>query len=89
MQFQADVLGVPFQRLQRSEFGTWGSAMVAGKAVGIYEDLAEVAARHAQPEGEPIYPDEARHAAYAPLVRQYIEMQAQLRDGFVRGAAQS
>ena len=88
-QIKADVLGVPFQRLHRSEFGTWGSAMIAGKAVGLFGDLAETATVHAQPEGEPFYPDEARHAQYAPLVKRYIEMQAELRDSFVQGALQS
>ena len=34
-QIKADVLGVPYQRLAGDEFGTWGAALVAGKAVGI------------------------------------------------------
>lgn len=85
-QIKADVLGVPFQRLQRSEFGTWGSAMIAGKAVGIYDDLAAVAAEHAQPAGEPFYPNERRHALYQPLVQRYIEIQQELGDIFVSSA---
>ncbi len=85
-QIKADVLGVPFQRLQRSEFGTWGSAMIAGKAVGIYDDLTTVAAQHAQPAGDPIYPHEARHARYRPLVQRYIEIQQELTGLFVSGA---
>jgi xylulokinase len=39
-QVKADVLNVPYRRLSRSEFGTWGSALVAGKAVGLFDDLA-------------------------------------------------
>ena len=31
-QIKADVLGVPYLRLARAEFGTWGAAMIAGKA---------------------------------------------------------
>ena len=50
-QIKADVLGVPYQPLPGSEFGTWGSAMIAGKAAGIFDDLAPggVRARHYHP----------------------------------------
>ncbi|MFW6063174.1 MAG: xylulokinase [Chloroflexota bacterium] len=81
-QIKADVLGVPYQRLQRSEFGTWGSAMIAGKAAGIYDDLAEVALAHARPAGEAIRPRPASHEQYAPLVQKYIALQAVLADTF-------
>ena len=82
-QIKADVLGVPYQRLQRSEFGSWGSAMIAGKAAGIFDDLAEVAIRHAQPDGQPFLPDPDNHARYQPLVEKHIALQATLRDTFV------
>lgn len=81
-QIKADVLGVPYQRLQRSEFGPWGSAMIAGKAAGIYDDLAEVAGRHAQPAGSPVVPRAAMHEQYRPLVQRYIAMQQVLADWF-------
>ena len=55
-QIKADVLGVPYQRLSRVEFGTWGSAMIAGKAVGLFDDLAETASRTTLPEGESVHP---------------------------------
>ncbi len=80
---KADVLGVPYQRLARSEFGTWGAAMIAGKAVGIYDDLAAVAAAHARPAGPPIRPSAANHEIYRPLVDRYIRLQEQLVDIFV------
>jgi xylulokinase len=83
-QIKANVLNVPYQRLGRAEFGTWGSAMIAGKAAGIFTDLAEVATRHAQPEGEPIRPQTAVSQTYQPLIGQYIEWQAALRDSFTR-----
>jgi xylulokinase len=75
---KADVLGIPYQRLQRTEFGTWGSAMIAGKAVGLFDDLAAKALESAQPSGEPIAPDPGNYALYQPLVEQYIAMQANL-----------
>jgi len=84
-QIKADVLGIPYQRLQRSEFGTWGSALVAGKAVGMFDDLAEQASRAAAPHGAPLLPHGGRHAVYQPLARQYIVMQQTLH-GYFSGA---
>ncbi len=81
-EIKANVLGVPYQRLQRSEFGSWGSAMIAGKAAGIFDDLAEVAAQHAQPLSEPVRPQPDVHAAYQPLAARYIEIEARLSDTF-------
>lgn len=77
---KADVLGVPYRRPARSEFGTWGAAMIAGKAAGIYDDLAAVAAAHAQPAGEPIRPSAERHAVYRPLVDRHVALQRSLVD---------
>ncbi|MFN2199254.1 MAG: xylulokinase [Anaerolineales bacterium] len=85
-QIKADIIGVPYQRLQHSEFGTWGSAMIAGKAAGIYDDLAQVALEHAVPAGEPFLPDAGRHEFYQPHVARYITLQATLADTF-RGFA--
>ena len=77
-QIKADVLGVPYQRLARAEFGTWGSALIAGKAVGLYDDLAAVAAAHATPAGPPRPPSPAAHDAYRPLVDRHIALQEKL-----------
>jgi xylulokinase len=79
---KADVLGVPYQRLGRGEFGTWGSAMIAGKAAGIFDDLAATAAEHARPAGPPIRPSAERHTAYGPLVERYVRLQEQLVEIF-------
>jgi xylulokinase len=82
-QIKADVLGVPYQRLSRNEFGTWGSAMIAGKAAGIYDDLAATAIEHAQPAGAPILPTDENHALYKPLVDRHIRLQEQLVEIFI------
>ena len=74
-QIKADVLGTPYQRLRQAEFGTWGSALIAGKAAGLFDDLAARALESAQPDGAPILPDAERHATYGPLVERYIELQ--------------
>ena len=82
-QLKADVLGVPYQRLRRTEFGSWGSAMIAGKASGIFDDLAEVAMKHAQPASVALQPNQENHASYQPLIEKHIALQATLRDTFV------
>lgn len=74
-QIKADVLGVPVQRLQRNEFATWGSAMIAGYGVGLYDNLAETALAAAQPAGPALQPRLGSKATYAPLIEQYIRWQ--------------
>ena len=86
-QMKADILGLPYQRLLRSQFGSWGSAMIAGKAAGIFDDLAQVATDHAEPGGEPIWPDADRRRIYQPMTERYIALQAGLRDMFVTGGS--
>ncbi len=82
-QIKADVLGVPYQRLAGNEFGTWGAAMIAGKAAGVIDNLAEHAARTALAEGKPALPDAQQHSFYQPLVAKYIRMQNML-DAFFK-----
>jgi len=83
-QIKADVLGVPYQQLKGSEFGTWGSAMIAGKASGIFDDLATVAHEHAFPEGGAFQPNAETHAAYQLLAEQHILWQATLSEAFAK-----
>ena len=83
-QIKADVLGVPYQRLAGSEYGSWGSALIAGKAAGLFDDLAAAAEAHAQPTGAPALPDAAAHAVYAPLVARYIALQDNLAATFAQ-----
>lgn len=81
-QIKADVLGVPFLRLARSEFGTWGAAMIAGKAAGIYDDLADIAYQHAVAAGVAIEPNIENHDRYQIHIKRYIELQDTLADTF-------
>ena len=81
-QIKADVLGVPYQRLAGNEFGAWGSAMIAGKAAGLFDDLAAVASAHARLDGDPTRPDAQRHALYAPLAARYAAWQQTLAQAF-------
>ncbi len=81
-QIKADVLGVPFQRLRRSEFATWGAALLAGRAAGIFDDLAAAATRTTEPAGEPVRPRADQHDLYAPLAEQHLRWQTLLADTF-------
>ena len=77
-QIKAEVLGVPYQRLAGSEFGTWGAAMIAGKAAGLIDDLAAHAERCAVRDGQPFSPLSGAVQAYAPCVERYIRLEGTL-----------
>ena len=66
------------------EFGTWGAAMIAGKAVGLYDDLAAVAAAHATPAGPALRPSAEAHALYRPLVDRHVALQGHLLNMFMQ-----
>jgi xylulokinase len=81
-QIKADVLGVPYQRLKRAEFATWGSAMVAGRAVGLFTDLAETAMATTSVDGGPAAPSSDATSVYQRLAERYIRWQQALATGF-------
>ena len=81
-QIKADVLNVPYQRLNGSEFGTWGSAMIAGKAAGLFDDLAQKAAEGASLNGQPFQPNPDLRAVYDQQISKYIRMQQALVEFF-------
>jgi xylulokinase len=70
---KASVLGVPYVRLDREEFSCWGAALVAGHAVGLFDDLASAAER-STPERDRFEPDPEDHAAYQPLAQLYRDL---------------
>lgn len=45
MQMKADLLGIPVLALSTVDAGTVGSAMLTGIAIGVFEDLADAAAK--------------------------------------------
>jgi xylulokinase len=72
-QVKADVLGAPYRPLLRQEGGALGSALLAGRAVGLVEDVAAQAERsNATATG--VDPDPERHAAYVGAVDAYAEL---------------
>jgi xylulokinase len=81
-QIKADVLDVPYQKLQANEFGTWGAAMIAGKAAGLIDDLASHAGQTAIPNGKPAVPTQTNHEFYLPLIDKYIALEQALHRFF-------
>jgi xylulokinase len=74
---KASVLGVPYVRLDREEFSCWGAALVAGHAVGLFDDLAGAAERSTLAKDR-FEPDPEDHAAYRPMARLYRDLLAAL-----------
>ena len=70
-QIKADVLGLDYRCLDRDEFGTLGSAIVAGHAVGLFSDMAATASSWSSPREGRIVPHGASRDAYAPYVALY------------------
>jgi xylulokinase len=69
------VLDVPYRRLPRDDIATWGSALIAGHAVGLIPDMAEAAARASEPKGTAMSPRPENVARYRKIVPDYIVWQ--------------
>lgn len=62
-QIKSDVIGIPYERLEREEFGTMGSAILAGYSVGLFDNIKEISDKfnnvlysiHPDPEISKIY----------------------------------
>ena len=80
---KASVLGVPYARLERGEFSCWGAALVAGSAVGLYDDLARAAAG-ATPVERRFEPDAGDHEVYARQAQTYAGLLDALDPGVSR-----
>ena len=75
-QIKADVLGLPYVRLNREECTLLGAAIIAGHAVGLYDDL-KATSRHLVATTERVHPRPAHHTFYQACVRQYVELLAE------------
>jgi xylulokinase len=70
-QIKSDVLGLDYQCLERDEFGTLGSAIIAGGSVGVFDDLASTAVAFNKIRGDTIRPRADCTAAYKKAVGFY------------------
>jgi xylulokinase len=65
---------VDYRSLSREEFGTLGAALVAGRAVGLFPDIAATAKRFVAVREDVQQPDAARHEDYRPHADLYREL---------------
>lgn len=69
-QIKADVLGIPMTTISRADTGVLGSAVIAGYAVGIFDDLAETVENFLE-IGNPVMPKTENSEVYKVLSNAY------------------
>lgn len=67
---KSDVLGIPYEKLNREEFGVLGSSILAGYATAVFNDLKNTADRFNEVEYR-IEPDMEMHDFYLQYVDYY------------------
>lgn len=72
-QIKADVLGLTYTRVNREELAVLGSAIIAGYAVGLFDDLASTARRFVKTTSR-IEPRPKYHQYYNNYARAYIDL---------------
>jgi xylulokinase len=80
-QIKADVLQIPYVRLEQEEFATLGGAIIGGRMVGFWDDPAEVATRFARPGGR-IDPIKENSIQYQKLSDLYEELLNRMKEFF-------
>ncbi len=84
-QIKADVLGIPYVQLSRSEFAVQGAAIVAGYAVGVFSDLKATSRQFVHPTTR-VEPRPEYHEFYKPLAEAYAALIETTRPLFERVA---
>lgn len=72
MQMMADASGKKFCNIDRKDAAMWGTAIIAGNAVGIFEDMEETAREYVK-QTKIFMPDPKMTAIYEPLIEEYTE----------------
>jgi len=80
-QIKADVLQIPYVRLEQEEFATLGGAIIGGRMVGFWDDPLEVATRFAKP-GDRIDPIKENSIHYQKLSDLYEELLSGMKELF-------
>ena len=80
---KSNVLGLPYVRLDREEVAIWGSAMIAGKGVGLFSDLKETAESSVRTQ-EAVLPDPVLHEKYVKYAELYIDLFTIMDDFYTR-----
>ncbi len=82
-QIKADVLGLPYVRLNPQEFAVLGSAILAGYAVGVFSDLKSTAPKFISVT-QRIHPRPNYHRYYQAYVDLYISLFDTLRHFYTK-----
>jgi xylulokinase len=69
-QIKADILGIPMTTISRADTGVLGSAVIAGYAVGIFDDLASTVESFLD-SGEPVMPKDENSKIYEVMANAY------------------
>lgn len=81
-QIKADVLGIPHAAtINRQDFAPLGSAIIAGYAVGLFDDIAETAKGFASISRD-VFPDEANRDIYREFAEFYDQVFAEMSPTF-------
>jgi len=82
-QIKCDISGKPVIRTANEEAACLGAAILAGRAVGIFEDLEQAVGRMVVIK-ERLEPDPVRHAAYEEVYARYRQLYDAMRPMFER-----
>jgi len=77
-QIKADVLGIPYARLNRSEFSVLGLAVIAGYSVGVFKDIKSTVKSFVRPVRR-IEPRSRHHRYYERYVQLYMKLSQTLQ----------
>jgi xylulokinase len=78
MQMFADVTGKTFRGVNRKDVSMWGAALLAGNAIGVFDDIKAVAKKHIAPVAE-YKPDPSLASKYQKHMQMYKEKLSDLR----------
>lgn len=70
MQMMADASGKTFYNLDRGDAAMWGTAIIAGHAVGVFENIKETPAKFVA-KTRKFTPNKEMKTIYAPLIEKY------------------
>lgn len=82
-QIKADVLGIPYITLEQQECSLLGSAIIAGYAIGVYDDPVEISKR-INKTVKRLVPNPQNHRLYDKKYQSWFNL-CQTQDQFLRG----
>ena len=83
VQMNADIAARPYFTISRADSAMWGASILAGNAIGLFDDLKETAKTFVRKEKEYI-PNPARTERYARHLALYRDYLIELHDFYAR-----